>query len=85
MADQELQDLNLKEFDYAREYYDPYRELKQAMPKPYEGHKPKLEDFWANLQDSFEVRENNYYGLLVPQIRDFEIKTNLPKDLRDDG
>lgn len=45
-AGQELQDLhNLKEFNYAREYYDPYGKLKQMMSKVYEGHKPKLEDF----------------------------------------
>lgn len=55
------------------------------MPKEYEGHKPRLEEFWANLQYNFEVRENNYYRLSVPQIRDFEIETNLPKELRDDG
>lgn len=55
------------------------------MPKAYEGHKTKLEDFRANLQDSFEVREKNYNRLSIPQIRDFEIKTNLPKDLRNDG
>lgn len=55
------------------------------MPKAYEGHRTRLEDFWANLQDNFEVREKNYTRLFVPQIRDFEIETNLPKDLRDDG
>ncbi|XP_059077905.1 uncharacterized protein LOC131876503 [Cryptomeria japonica] len=55
LAEPELQDLNLEEFDYAREFYDPYRKLKQAMPKAYEGHKPRLEDFGANLQDNFEV------------------------------
>lgn len=75
----------MKEFDYAREYYDTYGKLKQAMPKAHEGHKPRLEDFWANLQDNFEVREKNYYRLSVPQIRDFEIETNLPKELTDDG
>lgn len=55
------------------------------MPKAYEGNKFRLEDFWANLQDSFEVREKNYCRVLVPQIRIFEIETNLPKELRDDG
>lgn len=62
-----------------------YGKLKQTMPKAYEGYKPRLEEFWANFQDNFEVRENNYYRLLVPQIRDFEIETNLPKELSDDG
>lgn len=70
--EQELQDLNLKEFNYAREYYDPYGKMKQIIPKAYEGYRPRLEDFWANLQDSFEVREKNYSRLLVPQIRNFE-------------
>lgn len=55
------------------------------MPKAYEGHKSRLEDFWANLQDSFEVREKRYSWLSVPRIRNFEIETNLPKELRDDG
>lgn len=84
-TEQELQDLKLKELDYAREYYDPYGKLKQTIPKAYEGRKPRLEDFWASLQDSFKVREKNYNILSVPQIRDFEIQTNTPKDLRDDG
>lgn len=84
-AEQELEDLSLKEFDYAREWYDPYRKLKQMMPKLYEGHKSTLEDFWANLQDSFKVREKGYYRLSVPQIIDFEIKMNILKELRDDG
>lgn len=44
-----------------------------------------MEDFWANLQDSFKVKEKSYSQLTVPQIRDFEIETNLPKELRDDG
>lgn len=49
------------------------------MPKAYEGHKSRLKDFWANLQDSFEVRENKFNRLSVPQIRKFEIETSLPK------
>lgn len=81
----QLQDLQLKEFDYAREFYDPNGKLKLMMPKAYEGHKPELEDFQANLQDSFEFREKSYYQVTVPKIRDFEIDTNLPKELRDDG
>lgn len=43
-TEQELQDLSLKEFDYARLWYDPHRKLKQMMPKSY-GQKPTLEDF----------------------------------------
>lgn len=60
----------MKEYDHAREFYDPYGKLKQAMPKAYEGHMPSLEDFWVNLQDSFEVKENNYNRLSFPQVRD---------------
>lgn len=48
-AEQELQDLNLEEYNHTRDFYDPYGKLKQAMPKAYEGHRPSLEDFWANL------------------------------------
>lgn len=55
------------------------------MPKAYDGQKPKLEDFQAILPDNFEVREKSYSWLTVPQIRDFEIEMNLPKELRDDG
>lgn len=85
LAEQELQDLNFKEYDPAREFYDPYGKLKQAMTKAYEGHRPSLEDFWANLQDNFEVREKRYNRLSMPQVRDFIIDSNLLKDLRDDG
>lgn len=53
------------------EYYEPYGKIKQTMVKEYEGHKPRLEDFWENLQDNFEVREENHYRLSVPQIRIF--------------
>lgn len=38
-VEQELQDLHLKELNYAWEYYDPYGKLKQMMPKAYDGHK----------------------------------------------
>lgn len=55
------------------------------MPKVYDEHQLALEDFWANLQDSFETREKYYHRLIVPQIRDFGIETNLPKQLHDDG
>lgn len=44
-----------------------------AFKRINEGHKSTLEDFWANLQDSFEVREKNYCRLLAPQIRNFEL------------
>ncbi|XP_059071458.1 uncharacterized protein LOC131866671 [Cryptomeria japonica] len=44
-----------------------------------------MEDFWANLQDSFEEREKYYHRLTIPQIRDFGIETNIPKQLHDDG
>lgn len=81
----ELQDLHLREFNYAWECYDPYGKLKQIMPKEYDGHRPRFEDFLANLQESFEVREKNNSRLSMPQTRNFKIETNLPKELRDDG
>lgn len=55
------------------------------MPISYKGHKSALEDFWANLQDNFEVREKGYYNLSVSQIKKFKIETNIPKDLWNDG
>lgn len=82
---QELQELQLKPFNYARQFYDPYNKLKGLMPKVYEGHQPALEDFWANFQDSFEAREKYYHCLTTHQIRDFGIETNLRKKLHDDG
>lgn len=84
-VEKELQDLQLKPFNYARQCYDPYNKLKGLIPKVYEGHQLALEDFWANLQDSFEVREKYYHYLIVPQIRNFGIETKIPKKLYDDG
>lgn len=81
----ELQNLSLKEFDYARDRYDPMGKLKQMMFVSYPGHQPILEDFWENFQDSFEARERRYYRLIVSWIRNFNIETNIPKDLRDEG
>lgn len=82
--EQEWKDLNLKEFSYAREYYNPYAKVKKIMWKAYEGHKSRLDDFWANLQENFKVKEKRYSRFSVLQIRNFEIEINLPKDLRDD-
>lgn len=60
---QELQDLCLKEFDYAQPRYEPLDKLKGMMSIAYEGHIPSLEDFWASIQDSFEARQRGFYML----------------------
>lgn len=44
-VEQELQELQLKAFNYARQFYDPYNKLKGLMPKVYHEHQPALEDF----------------------------------------
>lgn len=83
-ATKEFQSLNFQQHTY-RKFFDLKINMYGLYASQFHQHQPLLEEFWANLQDQFEVRKRGYERLTIPQMRDFQVKTDILKDTIDDG
>jgi hypothetical protein len=69
----------------SRMNFDPKGKINNLYASQLPLHSPLLEYLWDNLQDDFEVRKRGYERLKIPQMKDFGVITDVPKEVTDDG